>query len=90
MKSLYVLISGRVQGVGYRYSTQKQAERYQIKGWVRNREDGKVEACFQGEGLALQKMLEWCQQGPPFAQVTALEVHEEENPVFFSGFQIRT
>lgn len=65
----HVLISGRVQRVGFRFSTQDMATLYSLKGWVKNLPDGRVEAVFEGDRPAVEKMLHWCRQGPPHAQV---------------------
>lgn len=74
----HVLISGKVQGVGYRFSTVEMAQRYGVKGWVRNLPDRRVEAVFEGETSAVESLLNWCRQGPPAAVVDAVEVHSEE------------
>ncbi len=57
------LITGRVQGVAYRYETQWAAERLGVSGWVRNRADGSVEAVFEGERPKVEEMLAWCREG---------------------------
>lgn len=74
MQGYRVRISGRVQGVGYRFATQQQALKLGLCGWVRNLAEGCVEAWFVGEAAALEAMLNWCEQGPPAAEVTAVEV----------------
>ncbi len=56
------LITGRVQGVAYRYETQWAAERLGVSGWVRNRADGSVEAVFEGERPKVEEMLAWCRR----------------------------
>lgn len=83
-----VLISGRVQGVGYRYNTYRQSQRLAIAGWVQNLPDGRVEAWFEGEAEAVQSMLRWCKVGPLSAQVQTV-VSEVAEAQGFSGFQIR-
>ncbi len=65
----YVLISGRVQGVFFRLNIKKQAEEHDVKGWVRNRDDGKVEAVFEGEKDKVDKLIAWCHIGPPRSKV---------------------
>ncbi|MCD8486077.1 MAG: acylphosphatase [Desertifilum sp.] len=84
----HVLISGKVQGVGYRFSTVEMAQRYGVKGWVRNLPDRRVEAVFEGEPEAVESLLNWCHQGPPAAVVDAVEVHSE-TPEGFSRFEIK-
>jgi acylphosphatase len=71
---LHVLIEGRVHGVFFRASTRDEARAWGLAGWVRNLADGRVEALFEGERPALEKMLAWCRQGPPYAYVDHLEV----------------
>ena len=66
---VHVLISGLVQGVGYRFSTASEARRRHLAGWVRNLSDGRVEAVFEGDRSDVVKMLEWCQHGPVGAVV---------------------
>lgn len=77
MKRVHVYISGRVQGVFFRAETQRMAADYNLAGWVRNTEDGRVEALFEGEDADVEKMLAWCRTGPPMACVTHIETTEE-------------
>lgn len=86
---LHVVIDGCVQGVGFRYSTYRQAQMLGLGGWVRNLDDGRVEASFEGPRETLEQMLEWCWRGPSFSRV--LRVEEtwsagEDSPG--SGFRI--
>ena len=69
---LHVLIEGRVQGVGFRYATYRQAVSLGLTGQVANRYDGGVEADFEGPKAALELMLEWCRTGPRFADVRSV------------------
>ena len=71
-----LVIRGRVQGVGYRYSMVAAAEMRDVVGWVRNRRDGSVEALVQGEPEAVESVVAWCRRGPRGAEVTAVEVVE--------------
>jgi len=64
-----VRITGRVQNVWYRYWTTKEARARSLRGWVRNRLDGSVEALFIGEAAAVAEMIEACRDGPPDARV---------------------
>ncbi|MCS7279781.1 MAG: acylphosphatase [Thermodesulfobacteriaceae bacterium] len=89
MKRVHVFVSGRVQGVFFRAYTQKEAYKLGLKGWVRNLPDGRVEAIFEGEDLAVEKMIRWCHQGSPGAIVTKVEVIEEPYKGEFSTFEIR-
>lgn len=69
-KAVKVIISGRVQGVFYRASTQQAADRLNIKGWVKNLPNGCVEALFEADDEAIIKMVEWCRKGPAAAVVS--------------------
>ncbi len=85
---VHVFISGRVQGVGYRYNTYRQARQLNVKGWVQNLKDGRVEAWFEGEADALQGMLRWCKDGPLSAKVEDVSA-EATTATGFENFQIR-
>jgi acylphosphatase len=90
-RTLHVLISGRVQGVGFRAWTHHQAELHGLKGWVRNRRDGTVEAVFSGPDHLVQAMLKACQQGPRGAVVERVDPVENAREEFDSSgaFQVR-
>jgi len=83
----HLLISGHVQGVGFRYSMAEEAERLGVKGWVRNRHDGKVEASIDGEPEAVDALLAWARRGPPSACVTDVAISEIEGN--FERFEMR-
>lgn len=83
-----VVVHGEVQGVFFRDSTESEAESAGVAGWVRNRDDGAVEAVFEGPSDAVQRMVDFCRQGPGRADVDDLEVHEEE-PEGLDGFSVR-
>jgi acylphosphatase len=68
-----VRIRGRVQGVAYRYWTVEEASALNLRGWVRNRSDGSVEALFIGPAEAVEDMIDACRSGPPAARVTGIE-----------------
>ena len=80
-----VIVRGRVQGVFFRETTRHLAEQAGVAGWVRNQPDGTVEAVFEGETDAVERLVEASRIGPPMAEVTDLEVIEEE-PESLSGF----
>jgi acylphosphatase len=69
----YVIIRGRVQGVGYRAFTEYTALDRGLRGWVRNRRDGAVEAVFAGPAAAVSAMVDACRMGPPGARVDGIE-----------------
>lgn len=75
---VHVYISGKVQGVGYRFSTVQQAKRLGIQGWVRNLRDGRVEAVFEGDTSVVEEMVKWCHSGPASASVEKVAVTQEE------------
>ena len=84
-----VMVRGEVQGVFFRDSTKKEAERRGVSGWVRNRDDGSVEAVFEGPAEAVEAMVEWCRSGPPRATVEDMDVSVDEDPDGLDGFEVR-
>ena len=83
-----MVISGRVQGVGFRYFTQDAAAREGVTGWVRNLPDGRVEAYVEGEGDAVTRMERAIRRGSRGARVDAVEVGTEEPSGAYRGFEI--
>lgn len=81
------VITGRVQGVGFRYAMVEEAARLGLAGWVRNRRDGTVEAVVRGSADAVEAIARWARQGPPGARVTAVEASEASGT--FAGFEMR-
>lgn len=86
---IHVYVSGHVQGVFFRDTTQRQASSLGVAGWVRNLWDGRVEAVFEGDEIAVQRMVAWCHQGPPEAYVTDVEIHDEPFAGDLRTFSIR-
>jgi len=82
------VISGRVQGVAFRFEAQWAAERIGVRGWVRNRPDGTVQALFEGERERVEEMLAWCRRGPALARVTAVDVTWEDYGGDLAEFRI--
>jgi acylphosphatase len=82
-----VIVHGRVQGVFFRDTVRTQALRRGVDGWVRNNRDGTVEAVFEGERDAVERLVELSRAGPRGASVTRMDVFEEE-PEALSGFAI--
>ena len=76
--TLRLVIHGRVQGVFYRDSMRREAQKLGLAGWVRNRSDGAVEAVVQGESAAVDAMVRWAQRGPEWAQVERVETGPDE------------
>jgi acylphosphatase len=83
-----VVVRGRVQGVAFRAHTAEAARGAGVTGWVRNRDDGAVEALFEGHSAAIETMLAFVRRGPRFARVDGVEVHEER-PMRTARFEIR-
>ena len=84
----HVVIAGSVQGVWFRDTCQGIARREGVAGWIRNRPDGTVEAVFEGEDAAVDRLLEWCREGPERARVDTVTVTDQ--PVEGSaGFWVR-
>ena len=80
-------IHGRVQGVGYRGAMVSEAERLALRGWVRNRRDGSVEAVIAGAAPAVQQLIDWARRGPPAAAVSQVQVLPAEGQ--FRAFELR-
>jgi acylphosphatase len=83
-----VLVSGDVQGVFFRDTCRREATRAGVAGWVRNLDDGTVEAVFEGEPDAVQQVVAWAHRGPIRATVTGVEV-SDESAEGLAGFEIR-
>jgi acylphosphatase len=78
-----------VQGVFFRAATRRAAADLKLTGWVRNMDDGRVEAVFEGEDSAIDKMIAWCKIGPPSARVEDVAVAEEHYSGGFHDFSIK-
>ncbi len=85
----HVFIRGRVQGVLFRSTTREEANLRGVKGWVRNLEDGRVEAVFEGDRNKVDELIEFCHYGPPAAKVSSVEVKWEPYTGEFKSFYIR-
>jgi len=85
---VHVIVSGRVQGVFFRYETKKEALKRGVKGWVRNLPTGEVEAVFEGEKEDVEEMIKFCRKGPPLAKVKDVKVSWEEYKGEFEDFKI--
>ena len=83
-----VVVHGRVQGVFFRDATRRLAERHRVAGWVRNTWDGTVEAVFEGERDAIERLVDFCREGPRGARVDWVDVVGEE-PADLTGFEVR-
>ena len=83
-----VIVSGEVQGVGFRAGCRREAQAAGVSGWVRNRSDGTVEAVFEGDEPAVVRVVSWCRNGPAWGRVDDVAVHDE-TPTGERGFLAR-
>jgi len=83
-----VIIEGRVQGVFFRHHTQEVAFRLDLKGWVKNRRDGSVEALFEGDKKKVDQIIQWCHRGPSEARVTNVQTAWEHYTGEFEVFSV--
>lgn len=88
LKRVRIVASGNVQGVFFRDTLRSEADRLHVTGWARNREDGRVEAEFQGSSLAVDEAVEICRQGPGRAEVADLTVTDVDYVEGEDGFRI--
>jgi acylphosphatase len=84
----HIIVKGKVQGVFFRKNTKQIADELNIKGWVKNTDEGHVAIIAQSDDDAIQKLIEWCRQGPTRAEVTDIIVNDAEIDESFSSFYI--
>jgi acylphosphatase len=89
MKTLELLIIGRVQGVSYRAETKRKASKLGLYGMVRNNDDGSVSCTVQGGEDALNEMVNWCKVGSVLSNVAEVQVREVDSPFVYSQFSIQ-
>ena len=87
-KTLHARVEGMVQGVGFRYTTVRQARRLGLSGYVRNLADGSVEVVAEGEEDRLRRLAAWLKQGPPGAHVRNLEQRYRPDQGFYRDFRV--
>jgi acylphosphatase len=87
VRAVRARVTGRVQGVGFRFSAVGEARRLGVRGWVRNADDGSLEVAAEGDPSAVARMLTWLRRGPPGAWVRDVEVVEAA-PEGFAGFDV--
>jgi len=85
----HVIFYGKVQGVFFRANTERKAVDLRVTGWVRNREDGSVEAIFEGPKNKINELINWCKNGQPYAKVKDMHVIWESYRNEFDNFEIR-
>jgi acylphosphatase len=89
MLTFELRITGRVQGVGFRYALRDEATRLAVSGWVRNRSDGSVQALAQGRPEAVEALVAWARRGPPGSRVSEVIATALQNARACEGFEIR-
>ncbi|WGI17088.1 acylphosphatase [Methanonatronarchaeum sp. AMET-Sl] len=88
-KRVHLFIEGKVQGVYFRATTKEKANENNVKGWVKNLPDGRVEAVFEGEENMVDKLVEFCHKGPDRANVINIDVKKEEYKNEFNEFKVK-
>jgi acylphosphatase len=86
----HIIVEGRVQGVGYRANTSRYANQHDLKGWVRNLRDGKVEILVEGDPEMIDKLIQWCHRGPTSAHVSRVVVDKTDAVGEFRGFTVKS
>lgn len=89
LQACRIVVSGRVQGVGFRASTREQARQLAVRGWVRNRPDGGVEVWAQSSAEALARFVHWLEEGPRLAEVRQMQTESVEPDPDLTEFEIR-
>ena len=88
-KQIHIFVTGRVQGVFFRQSTKVMAIKNNVKGWVRNLDDGRVEIVAQGETQDIDNLAHWCKTGPANSRVDEFELSEENVTDEFENFEVK-
>lgn len=86
---VHIYVSGRVQGVFFRQTTMQLAQKYGVKGWVRNLPDGRVEAIFEGNESVVKALVDFCRHGPSTARVDKIEINNDVYREEFNDFTMR-
>lgn len=89
MKQAHVLISGFVQGVGFRQFVKREAIKLGLTGWVGNTKDNKVEAVFQGSEDKIREVIKLCKKGPFLAEVEDIKIEWEETKQEYESFKVQ-
>lgn len=88
MPTIHLIIKGKVQGVAYRLNAKRAADSLSLKGWVKNKDNGDVEALVTGTILKLEEFIIWCKQGPKNAVVMEV-IRTEQEEMHFESFAIK-
>ncbi len=83
-----IKVIGRVQGVGFRYAVERTARRLGLKGWVCNQADGSVKIVVKGDKDKIKELIDWCDQGPLFAQIEKVQVEKQKIEQDLKDFKI--
>ncbi|RYM05279.1 acylphosphatase [Sporolactobacillus sp. THM7-7] len=89
IKSVHIIVSGRVQAVGFRYFTRQAAQSAGVNGWVRNKPDGTVEIVAEGADRSMERFVAAIKEGSPFSRVENVDIRENETAEHFMSFEIR-
>lgn len=89
MRKVKILVSGRVQGVYFRYFTQNKAKHFAVTGYAKNLADGRVEIVAEADTGVLEQFIGWCRKGPMTARVDAIEITELEAGEALASFEIK-
>jgi acylphosphatase len=84
----HLIIEGRVQGVWFRESTRREAISLKLTGWVKNRPEGTVEVLIEGPEHEVNRLVSWCQKGPPAARVSGIRKEQDDWQDEFDSFDI--
>ncbi len=88
MRTVHIFVQGRVQAVGFRYYTLTQAQSIGVKGWVKNRNDGRVEIIAQGGEEPVESFIQSVKKGPRFSHVEDMKVEDLDNSTEYRSFEI--
>jgi len=86
---VHIFVSGKVQGVFFRENTRKKAAEFGLSGFIKNLQNGKVEAIFEGDKEQIEKIIQWIKKGPEMAQVEDIEIDWQNYQGEFRNFEIR-
>jgi len=89
LKRIHIFVTGRVQGVFFRQSTRVMAIKNNVKGWVRNLDDGRVEIVAEGKESNINVLVDWCKTGPANSRVDEFELSKENSTEEFENFEVR-
>lgn len=90
IKQIKIQVSGRVQGVGFRFFTHQQAQKLGLVGYVKNLDNGDVEIVVQGDSLQISKLIQWLEQGGPVsARISNIHIHEQAIQEVLTSFKVR-